>query len=78
VVVVTAEMRREGFFDEPVKRLEAPAEGERRRQQRLAVDLYGAICATDGCIDPPNQGASLATCEQLYKDPDVPDISPPV
>ena len=74
---MTAEMRREGFFDEPVKRLEAPDEWERRRQHRLAVDLYGAICATDGCADPPNQGPSLATCEQLYKDPAVPDISPP-
>jgi hypothetical protein len=78
VVVVTAEMRREGFFDEPVKRLEAPDEGERRRQQRLAVDLYGAICATDGCIDPPIRGLHSLPANNFTKTPTPPTFHPPV
>jgi hypothetical protein len=70
-------MRPEGFFDDPEKHLEAPDEGERRRQHRLAVDLYGALCATDGCIDPPNQEPSLDNCEQPYREGAVPEFSPP-
>jgi len=62
--------RRQVGLDENDTFGELVAPHVRRRQQRLAIEFYGAIIAFDRATLGPEVAPSLATCEQL-PDPDA-------